>query len=126
MNLEDFVEASLKQIITGVRKAQEATRLPGKHTTEADLINPALMYGADSAPKGKHYATVGRNLVHFVEFDVAVTTDSSSGAKGGLSLKVAGIGFDGGTTGTDRNTAVSRIRFEVPLMLPRTSDSESA
>lgn len=124
MNLEDFVQSSLQQIINGVRKAQETTRLTGKHPREADVVNPAVMYDADPAPKGKHYATVHRNLVHFVEFDIAVTIDSSSEAKGGISLRVAGVGFDGGGSGTDRNTAVSRIKFEVPLMLPHSSDNE--
>jgi hypothetical protein len=83
MNLEEFIESTLSQIISGVRKAQKATRLPGKHASEADVINPPIMYDADSAPKGKYFATTGRNLVHFVDFDVAVTTDSSTDAKGG-------------------------------------------
>lgn len=125
MNLEEFVETSLKQILAGVRKAQEATRLPGKHPSEADIINPAVMYGADAGPKDKHYATVGRNLVHFVDFDVAVTTDSSSEAKGDLSLKVAGIGFSGGAGGSDHDSVVSRIKFQVPITLPRSDDADA-
>jgi hypothetical protein len=62
MNLEEFVETSLKQIISGVKKAQQATRLPGKHATEGDGVHPAIMYSADSAPKGKYFAKVDRNL----------------------------------------------------------------
>lgn len=124
MNLEEFVETSLKQIIAGVRKAQAATRLSGKHPPEADVINPAVMYGADPAPKGKYFATVGRNLVHFVDFDVAVTTDSATEAKGGLSLKVAGIGLGGGGSASDRDTVVSRIKFQVPIVLPQSTDTE--
>ena len=126
MNLEDFVESSLRQIIEGTRKAQTATRIPGKHSTEADLINPGIMYSADSAPKGKHYATQGRNLVHFVEFDVAVTTDSSIEGKANAGIKIAGIGFGASGGGTDRDTVVSRIKFAVPVTLPQSSDSESA
>jgi hypothetical protein len=125
MNLEEFIETSLKQIIGGVKKAQEATRLPGKHPSEANVINPAVMYGADSAPKGKYFATVGRNLVHFVDFDVAVTTDSATEAKGGLSIKVVGIGVGGGGSTSDRDTVVSRIKFQVPIMLPQSVNTES-
>lgn len=125
MNLEEFIETSLKQIIGGVKKAQEATRLPGKHPSEADVINPAVMYGADSAHKGKYFATVGRNLVHFVDFDVAVTTDSATEAKGGLSIKVVGIGVGGGGSTSDRDTVVSRIKFQVPIMLPQSVNTES-
>ena len=72
MNLEEFVKITLEQIISGVKKAQESTKLQNKHPSAADLVNPAIMYSADSAPKGKYFATVQRNLVHFVEFDVAV------------------------------------------------------
>ena len=125
MNLEEFVDTSLRQIIAGVKKAQQATRLPGKHPSEADVVNPAVMYGADSAPKGKYFATVGRNLVNFVDFDVAVTTDSTSEATAGLSLKVAGIGIGGGGGVSDRDSVVSRIKFQVPIVLPQSMDEES-
>ena len=54
MNLEEFIETSLKQIISGVSKAQEATRIGGKPVSDADVINPPLMYSADYAPKGKY------------------------------------------------------------------------
>lgn len=70
--------------------------LPNKPVREADVINPNFMYGADPAPKGKYFATISRNIVHFVDFDVAVTTDSSTNANGGLSIKVAGFGVEGG------------------------------
>ena len=69
MNLEEFVDTSLRQIIAGVKKAQEGTRLPGKHPSNADVVNPKIMYDADPAPKGKYFATVDRNLLHFVDFD---------------------------------------------------------
>jgi hypothetical protein len=125
MNLEEFVETSLKQIIEGVKKAQKATRLSDKHVGEADVVNPAIIYSADSAPKGKYFATVGSNLVHFVDFDVAVTTDSSTEAKAGLNLKVAGIGFGGSGGVTDKDSVVSRIKFQVPITLPQSKDEES-
>lgn len=124
MDLEEFVSTTLTQIINGVKRAQEATRITGKHPSEADLVNPAVMYSADVAPKGKHFATTGRNLVHFVSFDVAVTADSTSDGKGGLSLKVAGLGFDAGGGGSTRDSVVSRIKFEVPIALPQTADNQ--
>ena len=125
MNLEEFVDTSLRQIIAGVKKAQEGTRLPGKHPSNADVVNPKIMYDADPAPKGKYFATVDRNLLHFVDFDVAVTTDSTSEAKGDLALKVAGIGIGGGGGVSDRDSVVSRIKFQVPIVLPRSPDEDS-
>lgn len=57
-------------------------------------------------------------------FDIAVTTDSSNVAKGSISLKVAGFGFDGERRGANRNTAISRLKFEMPQMLTHSSDNE--
>jgi hypothetical protein len=55
------------------------------------------MYCATPAPKGTHYATVNKNIVHMVDFDIAFGADSSSDAAGKLALKVAGIGgIEGG------------------------------
>jgi hypothetical protein len=120
MKLEEFIEESLKQIICGVKKAQDATRLADKHPQEAALVNPGdIMYSADSAPKGKYFATVGRDIVHFVDFDVAVTTDYKDEAKGGIGLKVFGIGIEGGGAIVEGGATVSRIKFQVPIILPR-------
>jgi hypothetical protein len=125
MTLDQFVETSIRQIIESVKRAQVATRLQNKHISEADVINPGVMYDADYAPKGKYFSTITRNLVHFVDFDVAVTTDSKDEDKSGLSLKVMGIGFDMGDSTLDRSSVVSRIKFQVPILLPRSEDEQS-
>jgi hypothetical protein len=77
------------------------------------------MYSADSAPKGKYFATMGRDIVHFVDFDVAVTTDYKDEAKGGIGLKVFGIGIEAGGAAAEGGATVSRIKFQVPIILPR-------
>jgi len=124
MNLEEFVSTSLEQIVNGVKRAQETTRLKGKCSFEANLVNPAVMYSADMAPKGAYFATSDRNLVHFVSFDVAVTADSAVEGRGGISLKVAGLGFEAGGTGLTKDSVVSRIKFEVPIALPKSTGDQ--
>lgn len=65
------------------------------------------------------YATVNRNIVHMVDFDIAVTADSRSDAGGKLALKVAGIGgIEGGGGSVIRDTVVSRVKFQIPITLP--------
>jgi len=91
--------------------------------SEADVVNPKIMYGADSAPTGKYYATQGRNLVHFVECDVAVTTESTATASGGGKISVLGFGVGGEGATSSKDTIASRIKFEVPIALPRSDDS---
>jgi len=119
MELDEFIEESLKQILQGVKKAQEVTRLPNRDPRESALINPDIMYSADSAPKGKYYATISRDLVLFVDFDVAVTTDYKGEAKGTLGIKVFGIGIGGSGSSSEGASTVSRIKFQVPIRLPK-------
>jgi hypothetical protein len=59
------------------------------------------------------------NLVHFVQFDVAVTTEGTDAVSGGVKIRVLGIGA--GTEGSmaNRETVASRVKFEVPITLPR-------
>jgi hypothetical protein len=52
VDIAEFVEATLTQIVDGVSRAQKATRHVAKPAAESDLINPRVMHRADSAPKG--------------------------------------------------------------------------
>ena len=122
MELDKFIEESLKQIIQGVKNAQEATRLPNKNPREYAHINPDIMYSADTAPKGKYYATISRDLVLFVDFDVAVTTDYKDEAKGSFGIKVFGIGIGAGGLSAEGASTVSRIKFQVPIRLPKVEE----
>jgi hypothetical protein len=82
------------------------------------------MYSADSAPKGKYFATIDRNLVLFVDFDVAVTTDYKDETKGGLGIKVFGIGIGATGSSADSGSTVSRIKFQVPIRLPKSGEEQ--
>jgi hypothetical protein len=71
--------------------------------------------------------TVGRRIapteaIVRVKFDVAVTAESTDTAKAGGGFKVAVLGI-GASAGADlgtasKNVAVTRIQFEVPVLLP--------
>ena len=65
MDIEEFIQTTLTQIIDGVKKAQDATLMAlKKHKTlpelqwgpeeDADMVNPRVMYSATPAPKGTH------------------------------------------------------------------------
>jgi len=54
-----------------------------------------------------------------VDFDIAVTADSTSDAGGKVGLKIAGIGeIGGGGSSANRDTVVSRVKFQVPITFP--------
>jgi len=51
-----------------------------------------------------------------VEFDIAIS--SSEGLSGGGGVKVVGF-FDAGAKGEQSSGTTSRVRFSVPILLPR-------
>lgn len=119
MELKDFISQTLIQIVEGVAEAQVQTRATEGYIDQRDRVNPRLMERADHAPKGKYYTSQVGELVQMVKFDVAVTTERSSDAKAGGGIRVAGVGFGGDVSASDKDTSLSRVSFEVPLAFPR-------
>jgi hypothetical protein len=101
MDLENFVQESLNQIFNGVKGAQESAAKSGGE------INPKV------SGKGTFDHT-GR-IIHPIEFDVAVTVVETGNVNGGIS--VMGVGLKGASS--ESNTSVSRIKFNVPISLPK-------
>lgn len=122
MDLADFVKTTLQEILKGVREAQ--AQEPGtKRNRKHGIINPGhVMYQADHAPKGKYYATTGSTLIHFVQFDVAVTTEAGDNMAAGGKISVLGIGVGSEDSVSSRDTTASRIKFEVPVTLPESDE----
>ena len=104
MNLADFVEKSLTEILEGIRAAQ---RKGGGGAVGAE------MYGT---PKGSLHHGGLSGLFTIVEFDVSVVAENKVGAKG--ALRVWGVGEVGGGAGLS-NQQTSRVKFSVQLQIPR-------
>ena len=100
MDLENFVTDSLNQIFNGIKGAQDAAAKVGGE------INPKTS-GSGTFANGR--------IIHPIEFDVAVTVVETSDVKGGIS--VMGVGVKGAST--ENNTSVSRIKFKIPVSLPK-------
>jgi hypothetical protein len=92
------------QIMEGVQHAQERMGADA-------LINPPAQ--RDGKVVAREDQTSWR-YVHNGEFDVAVTVSSGSETRGGAGLMVAAIGLGAQAQKSTENTAISRIRFEVP------------
>jgi hypothetical protein len=111
MELKIFVAETLKQLIEGVKAAQEYAK------TEGAVVNPndRLRYG-DS----KEYATSGTTglRAQVVDFDIAISAQESDQYKGGVGIFVGpvGIGTQGHAEFTD--SSVNRIKFSLPIFLP--------
>jgi hypothetical protein len=113
VELREFVKQTLLDILKGVTDVQADPSI-GKN------VAPWGIGGAKHP--GKAVATTPSGPLISVAFDVAVTAESTDSARGGAGFKVAVMGI-GASVGAEadaaaRNVAVTRIQFEVPLLLP--------
>ncbi|QGY40131.1 hypothetical protein GM415_08325 [Pseudodesulfovibrio cashew] len=108
MDLKEFVAESLKQIIDGIKEAQEY----------------ASQNGGVVAPSYNNFTGRQGSEGHkqSVLLDVAVTTQESKGQEGRAGLKIPFLDA-GGTLSADQvNSTVSRIKFAVPVEYPVQKD----
>ena len=101
MDLEQFISETLGQILSGVARAQD--------TEIGKNVNASFRGELGSNPSVLPDFEFVR-----VDFDVAVTAESS--ADGKESIRVWGLRADGGND--SRSRTVSRVVFAVPLRLP--------
>jgi hypothetical protein len=120
VELKDFVTRTLLDILKGVKDA-------GTDPIVGQQIVPTAI-GSARYP-GDATTVVRMGPLIPVKFDVAVTaeTSDSSKAEGGFKVAVLGIGASaGGDLGSaSRNVAVTRIQFEVPVLLPTGEKTEN-
>ena len=114
MQLNEFITESLNQIFTGISDAKETAAEHGFQ------VNPWITSGK-SDTTGVLIDRDTKTPLQVVEFDVAVTTANSEQSKGGVGIFVAGFGLGGRLQADAKNTVVSRIKFLVPIALPRAS-----
>ena len=110
MDLDEFVEKGLFQLVQGVEKAQH--RLLDAGST-AELSPPIKTEWGDMVKSGLSVSRRGLP-VQEVEFDVAVTATEKAEAKGGLKVVISSL--SGGLSSTD--SVSSRMKFRVPVTLP--------
>lgn len=102
MELQAFIKTTLLEIMGGIRDAQKEW---SETTDNNGVINPAWDKASEDHTKT-------------VNFDVAVTAETSAQTDAGAGIKVWGVGLGGSVSDTDRNSSVSRIQFEVPIIPP--------
>ena len=107
MELSDFIALTLGEIMSGVSKAAQS------HSS-ADL-------GGNIAPQAaSRIGDPDQMLIREVEFDIAITSESTSdkSKSGGMNVKV--IEADLTSASSKRLVGESRVKFSVPISLPYT------
>lgn len=110
MNLDQFINSVLVSVLSGIKRAQEDA-----------IIGAYVVPGGDGGHQYPQNARVSYNAKiksTIIDFDVAITVETSDKANGGGGLKIAGMGAKLKGESVTRDARVSRIQFGVPIMLP--------
>ena len=109
MELNEFVENALTQLIEGVHAAQDKAKEVGGE------INPHINDGNQT--KLGFLNASGRSAA-IVNFDVALTASEGTGTNAGISVLGGAINLGAGGQSSNENSVVSRIQFSVPVVMP--------
>lgn len=113
MDVKQFVQETLQQVIAGVREAQ---RDAPRHSA---AINPPRYRYPPATDRNPTGAQEHQQQLSTVDFDIAVTSDEAQAGRSGAGVRVIGIFNAGGQSETSTTaSSISRVRFSVPLSLP--------
>jgi hypothetical protein len=109
MQLKEFVENALIDILSGISSARS-------HESLGRKIAPAHAGGHDY-PGGRGVSNSARITSTVVEFDVAVTTATSDSSSAGGSGQIVIAKFGADESSSESNETVTRMKFSVPIIL---------
>jgi hypothetical protein len=112
MDLKDFIQTAVTQIVEGVVAAQAAA------AAHRVIVNPAVEPNGRSGPSPIAYAAAGARVSN-IAFDIVVTGTEGSAAQGSARLLVAGAssvlaGDEKRATGEH----FTRLQFSLPIAFP--------
>ena len=118
MDLKDFVKETVKAITLATHELQDELKDAGA------IVNPPTTgSGNDTFQINGTNHTFRR--VQNIEFDLALTTSSSTSGDGKAGMKIFVLEASAGASHARTSEEVSRVKFSIPLALPP-SDQESA
>ncbi|MCP4113135.1 MAG: hypothetical protein GY749_47665 [Desulfobacteraceae bacterium] len=115
MKLNDFISETLKQIIDGV------------HSVKDYALEKGVKLNPDSARVNESNSNVvmdfeSGGLIQIVEFDVGLIVSEGQKTGDDSSIVVGDIKVTPQQKLEMQNSTVSRIKFSIPLKLPKTKD----
>lgn len=119
MELKEFIKTALTDIVTAVKETQESVQ---DFATIAPITREGNNVTHVKTPHG--YAEISN-----IDFDVAVTTETTEGTANGIKggITVAGvfnIGGNGKEETAEKFQNVSRMKFTISVLLPHASSLE--
>ena len=108
MELKEFIEETLMQIVEGVKSAQ------GRGLVFGAVINPGYV---DAKEQRATYNSVGYTI-NEVEFEVTLTVTEGIENKKGIGVAFGNFAIGGQNKSDVNNTSLTKIKFSVPVGLP--------
>lgn len=118
MELRDFVEGTINQIVEGVLAAQVAVGKKG------GIVNPTRVRLLSSESEASFGELAGKKsasskrIVQAVRFSLVVTAASTQSSEGGGGVRIAIVEAGIQQAAAQERGTESRIEFVVPLVLP--------
>jgi hypothetical protein len=112
VELKDFVKNTLVQIVDGVLEAEKELSQKGA------TVNPIGGY-FDQAQLGGRTWSFKDGITESVEFDVALTNSEKEGTAAGIGVLLGSINLGAKGSSEDTVTSVTRIKFSIPVLLPK-------
>ena len=112
MELKEFVRSTLVQIVDGVNDAREEIEKKG------GSVNPVGGSFDQPSLAGRQWSFAD-GATEIVNFDVALTQEDAKESKGGIGVFLGGVGLGAQGKSDSSSSSLSRIQFQVPLLLPK-------
>jgi hypothetical protein len=120
MDLKEFVQTTIVQIVEGVVAAQTAVARRGA------AVNPAFDLSAKASHSLTGFTAAGARVSN-ITFDVAVIAVEGTGAEASARVRVAGVASPSVGADPNGNAAhVTRLQFSLPLSLPEDRATRAA
>lgn len=121
MELKDFVANTIGEIIEGLVEAQKRV------TPHGAYINPGnLMRSTKEPGESALWDNRNNNYARPISFDVALTVEegTNTGAKVGVAAGIFNLGAGGASE--NKQLAVNRVQFTIPVLFPANDLPEEA
>lgn len=113
IELKEFVEEAISQIVEGVIAAQKRVGDSGA------IVSPRKSNSKGNVKvEGKLYS------VQSIEFEVSLANMSGEGGKVGLGVTFGNWGFGGNTKVEGQAKSATNIKFSVPIIFPSIDNKE--
>jgi len=112
MEIKDFIKGSLTEIVDAIIEFNEDMADKNIFVPSSNLyVNQDKFQYARDKNGNPH-------LIRDVEFDISVNVSEGKDGGGKFSLQIAGVNLSAGKNNERNNTAINRMKFSIPIVLP--------